>query len=192
MKFETKLRKWQLDDAAMLVELCKDHAIRSQWNYHCPYPYSIKKAEFCIQFFRHANPLRYRIFAISYHHELCGWIQCVMAANQCAKLSYFLADEYTRTGALKEAVSQMCTYCFDEWNVLSVYAKAAIEQRDMQNILLANDFVELRDTAPIYIYFRHCFHESHHRSQAITAIGLPYSWKKFLRTPIGGEGESRL
>lgn len=139
------------------MELCKDHAIRKQWTYTCPYPYTLKKAEFCIQFFRHANPLRYRILAICYHHEVCGWIQCEMIAHHCAALTYFLGDEYIRSGVLREAIQQMCSECFAHWNVLSVYAKAVIDQKEIQNILLENGFAECRDTAPIYLYFLHHF-----------------------------------
>ena len=177
MMFETKIRKWQPEDADILVELCKDHSIRKQWDYDCPYPYTLKKAEYCIQFFRNANPLRYRIFVILHHHEVCGWIQCEIIAHHCAKLTYFLADEYIRTSALRGAVRQMCTYCFTRWNVLSIYAKTAVDQKEMQNILLENNFVEIRDTAPIYIYFLHRFKQNKQKPKDVWAFPPPFSWK---------------
>lgn len=187
MMLETNLRKWQWEDAAALVELCKDHTIRKLWSYDCPYPYTLKKAEYCIQFFLHANPLRYRIFAISYHHELCGWIQCVMVEHQCARLSYFLADEFIRTRALREAIVQMCAYCFTQWNVLSIYVKTAIDQKETQNILLESGFLESRDTAPIYIYFLHRFHQQEMETSKKTVFSSPFSWQGSSSSSSGDE-----
>lgn len=157
MLYETRLRKWQREDAYALLEICSDHAIRKQWNYACPYPYTLKKAAYCLQFFLHANPLRYQISAICHDYEVCGWIQCESFTNRCAALTYFLADGYVRSGVLREAIQLMCAECFAQGNMLSIYAKAAVDQREIQNSFLENGFTECRDAAPIYLYFLHHF-----------------------------------
>lgn len=151
------LRKWQIEDALALYEICKDKQLRKHWYYPYLYPYTIERSHACIQFYQHANPIRFCIRAILYKDHICGWIQTEVCGYGCAELSYWLASAYQQQGIMSEAVKQMCEISFQVLDIQTIYARVQMENVASQNVLLKNQFIESKDTAPIYLYYLHRF-----------------------------------
>ncbi|MCI9311729.1 MAG: GNAT family N-acetyltransferase [Erysipelotrichaceae bacterium] len=150
-----QVRPWQRHDAYALVSICKDPAIRAQWNNHYPYPYTLTRAQQCIETFLHANPLRMQSCALTVDHALCGWLQCDCVAFQSAVLTYQLEQDWRRQYILQEAIRQMCIYSFTHMEVLTIFAKVSLHDWYTRIALLENRFDESRETAPIYLYYLH-------------------------------------
>lgn len=152
---QVSLRKWQDKDIEALKDLCKDTSLKPYWPHQLPYPYTIKKAMLCVRFFQCANPLRYAIYAICDHDEVCGYIECKVTGHDCAELIYWLHKQYRHKGIMKEAVKLMCRYAFLALPIQTIYARVSMKHIASQTILLQNRFRECKDTAPIYLYFYH-------------------------------------
>lgn len=149
------LKTWERSDAQALYELCKDESLRKNWYYKYLYPYTIKRAEECIDFYRNANPYRFYIQAIMQDHQVCGFIQCEVKNYGVAELSYWLASSYRKQGIMEEAVALMCEASFQALEILTIYARVDMKNIASQHVLLHNGFQESRETVPIYMYFRH-------------------------------------
>lgn len=157
MLVDVVIREWQEKDAQGLYELCKDKNLRKNWYYPYVYPYTYERSLACIQFYQHANPIRFCIRAIHYKKQLCGWMQCEVCGYGCAELSYWLHSAYQRQGIMSEAVRQMCEISFQKLDIQTIYARVQMDNYASQSVLLKNKFTENKDTAPIYMYFLHRF-----------------------------------
>ncbi len=149
------VRKWQKEDIQALLTLGKDKNMRIGWEYS--YPYTMKKAEACIQFFLHADPFRYVLCAIFVHHRLCGWIQTRVVYYQCGEITFWLKHEYHQSDMLYEIFTQMCQISFASLDILTVYTKTTMDQYSLQQALRRVGFFENIETAPIYLYYLHSF-----------------------------------
>lgn len=149
------VRKWQSEDASALLSLAKDRNMKMYWSYS--YPYTQRKAEACIQFFLHANPLRYAIYAVFINDQLYGWIQAKTTAYQCAEITFWLKKYSQNTAVLKAIITQMIPLAFDHLNILTLYMKTAMEEIPLRKALIQAGFIENNETVPIYLYFLHHF-----------------------------------
>lgn len=150
---QINVRKWQYDDAAALFALGRNRNMRNSWHYS--YPYTQRKAEDCIQFFLHANPHRYAIYAVVINDQLCGWIQAKSVEHQCAELTYWLKYDNPDTSTLKAILKQMIPLAFEHLDILTLYMKTAMEETALRRALIQLGFVENNETVPIYLYYLH-------------------------------------
>jgi len=151
------VQKWRMEDAEALVDLCKDPSLREHWQASYPYPYTVRRAEVCIEFFRNANPLRFQFRTLFVNGTLSGWMQCEVTGHQCALFTYRVSRFANHEDILADAIQQMCQSCFIDLDVMTIYAKAHMEDVALCKALLRNGFYESRETAPIYLYFLHHF-----------------------------------
>lgn len=163
MSQQILVRNWQYEDAPALLSLGKDRNMKRSWNYS--YPYTQHRAEDCIQYFLHANPLHFVIYAILIDNRLNGWIQAKAIGHQCAEITFWLKKYNQDTTVLQMILRQMIPLAFSHLDVLTLYMKTNMSDFALCEALRQTGFTENNETVPIYLYFLHLNHvhyQNHH------------------------------
>ena len=106
-----KIRKWRPSDAAELAKVLSDKEILG--------------AAF-ISAMLAADERETFAFAVTVQDKAVGSIGVFRQGNvhrRTAELGYYIAKEYRGKGMMTEAVRQICTYVFDNSDILRIYAE---------------------------------------------------------------------
>ena len=117
------LRKLNPSDAATLASIANNKKIADNLRDVFPHPYTLKDAEWFIQFDSNESP-DHR-WAIEYNSKLCGIIglhvkEDVYAQN--LEIGYWLGEEYWGKGIMTQAIQQVLKIGFEDLNCHRIYA----------------------------------------------------------------------
>jgi ribosomal-protein-alanine N-acetyltransferase len=121
---EFSLRPWQLEDATNLVNAANNPNIAVFMTNQFPHPYTDADA---IQFIEMASSRKpCSIFAITVKGKAVGGIGLHPQADLHCKnmeLGYWLAETYWGKGIVSEAVQQMVSYGFNNFDINRIFAR---------------------------------------------------------------------
>ena len=121
-----KIRKWRPSDAAELAKVLSDKEILDNLRDGLPYPYTEQDGAAFISAMLAADERETFAFAVTVQDKAVGSIGVFRQGNvhrRTAKLGYYIAKEYRGKGMMTEAVRQICTYVFDNSDILRIYAE---------------------------------------------------------------------
>ena len=91
-----------------------------------PYPYTEQDGAAFISAMLAADERETFVFAVTVPDKAVGSIGVFRQGNvhrRTAELGYYIAKEYRGKGMMTEAVRQICTYVFDNSDILRIYAE---------------------------------------------------------------------
>ena len=121
-----KIRKWRPSDAAELAKVLSDKEILDNLRDGLPYPYTEQDGAAFISAMLAADERETFAFAVTVQDKAVGSIGVFRQGNvhrRTADLGYYIAKEYRGKGMMTEAVRQICTYVFDNSDILRIYAE---------------------------------------------------------------------
>ena len=121
-----KIRKWRPSDAAELAKVLSDKEILDNLRDGLPYPYTEQDGAAFISAMLAADERETFAFAVTVQDKAVGSIGVFRQGNvhrRTAELGYYIAKEYRGKGMMAEAVRQVCTYVFDNSDILRIYAE---------------------------------------------------------------------
>ena len=121
-----KIRKWRPSDAAELAKVVSDKEILDNLRDGLPYPYTEQDGAAFISAMLAADERETFAFAVTVQDKAVGSIGVFRQGNvhrRTAELGYYIAKEYRGKGMMTEAVRQICTYVFDNSDILRIYAE---------------------------------------------------------------------
>ena len=121
-----KIRKWRPSDAAELAKVLSDKEILDNLRDGLPYPYTEQDGAAFISAMLAADERETFAFAVTVQDKAVGSIGVFRQGNvhrRTAELGYYIAKEYLGKGMMTEAVRQVCTYVFDNSDILRIYAE---------------------------------------------------------------------
>lgn len=121
-----KIRKWRPSDAAELAKVLSDKEILDNLRDGLPYPYTEQDGAAFISAMFAADERETFAFAVTVQDKAVGSIGVFRQGNvhrRTAELGYYIAKEYRGKGMMTEAVRQICTYVFDNSDILRIYAE---------------------------------------------------------------------
>ena len=121
-----KIRKWRHSDAAELAKVLSDKEILDNLRDGLPYPYTEQDGAAFISAMLAADERETCAFAVTVQDKAVGSIGVFRQGNvhrRTAELGYYIAKEYRGKGMMTEAVRQVCTYVFDNSDILRIYAE---------------------------------------------------------------------
>ncbi|MDQ3051983.1 MAG: GNAT family N-acetyltransferase [Bacteroidota bacterium] len=119
-----KLRPFNAHDSASLVKYANNYRIAQFMTNQFPHPYTEESARAFINFATRDNPLH--IFAIDIDGQSVGGIGIHPQSDiysKNAELGYWLAEPFWGKGIITEAVRQMVTYGFKNFDVTRIFAR---------------------------------------------------------------------
>ena len=121
-----KIRKWRPSDAAELAKVLSDKEILDNLRDGLPYPYTEQDGAAFISAMLAADERETFAFAVTVQDKAVGSIGVFRQGNvhrRTVELGYYIAKEYRGKGMMTEAVRQVCTYVFDNSDILRIYAE---------------------------------------------------------------------
>ncbi|MDD6328174.1 MAG: GNAT family N-acetyltransferase [Eubacteriales bacterium] len=120
------IRKWKIEDAARLAELLNNKKIQNNLRDGLPYPYTTKDAEDYITSMLTAEREKTFAFAITADDEVVGSIgvfRCENIHSRTAEMGYYIGEPYWGMGLGTEAVKQICSYIFENTDIIRIFAE---------------------------------------------------------------------
>ena len=120
------LREWSMEDAADLKVAISNKKILDNLRDGIPYPYTEEDAEEFIHAALAAEKETQYSFAVTYDGKAIGSIGVFRKENVhrlTAELGYYIAEPYWGKGIMTEAVKQMCTYIFENTDIIRIFAE---------------------------------------------------------------------
>ena len=121
-----KIRPWKLSDAADLAAAISNKNILNNLRDGLPYPYTEKDGEDFISAMISADENSTFAFAITVEGKAIGSIAAFRQSNihsRTAELGYYLAEPYWGCGIMTDAVKQICSYIFENTDIIRIYAE---------------------------------------------------------------------
>lgn len=123
---ECRLREWRIEDAARLAEMLNNRNILNNLRDGLPYPYTETDAEEYINSMRMADKNKTLAFAITVDDKVVGSIgvfRCDNIHSRTAEMGYYIGEPYWGCGLGTSAVTQVCTYIFENTDIIRVFAE---------------------------------------------------------------------
>lgn len=121
-----KIRKWRLEDAADLAVALSNPKVQNNLRDGIPYPYTEEDGKEYISSMLSADANGTFAFAITVDDKAIGSIGVFRKENihsRTAELGYYVAEPYWGKGIGTEAVKQVCTYVFNQSDIMRIYAE---------------------------------------------------------------------
>ena len=118
------IRAWNINDLDNLVKHANNQNISKFMTDAFPYPYTKEHGEKFIEMAVSHHPTR--LFAIIVDNEAVGGIGIhpqtdIMRKN--AELGYWLSEEHWGKGIITNAIKEMVTYAFENFEITRIYAR---------------------------------------------------------------------
>lgn len=123
---ECRLREWRIEDAARLAEMLNNRNILNKLRDGLPYPYTETDAEEYINSMLMANKNKTFAFAITVDDKVVGSIgvfRCDNIHSRTAEMGYYIGEPYWGCGLGTSAVTQVCTYIFENTDIIRIFAE---------------------------------------------------------------------
>ena len=121
-----KIREWKITDKESLALLLNNKKILDNLRDGIPWPYSQKDAEDFIAAMLAADKTKTFAFAITADEEVIGSIGVFRGENihcRTAEMGYYLGEAYWGKGFGTSAVRQICTYVFENTDIIRIFAE---------------------------------------------------------------------
>lgn len=133
---EFKLRRWEANDLASLIENANDPDIAKYMTDGFPFPYTEEHARKFIVKATNGDPIS--IFAIEVNGKAVGGIGIhpqtdIMRKN--AELGYWLGINYQNKGIISRAIPQMIAFAFKTFDITRIYARPFGSNKASQKVL---------------------------------------------------------
>ncbi len=125
-KMICKIRKWELLDAADLSVNISNKKIQDNLRDGLPYPYTEQDGRDYISAMLSSDENNTFAFAITIDNKVIGSIGVFRQENihsKTGELGYYIGEEYWGKGIMTEAVRQICSYVFDNSDIIRIYAE---------------------------------------------------------------------
>jgi RimJ/RimL family protein N-acetyltransferase len=139
---EFKLRKWKLDDVNSLVKYANNKKIAANLTDQFPHPYTLDNGKAFIEMASKGNPIS--IFAIEINGEAVGGIGLHPQTDihkKNAELGYWLAEPYWGKGIVSNAVKEIVTYGFENFDIDRIFARPFGTNIGSQKVLEKAGFI---------------------------------------------------
>lgn len=123
---ECRIREWRIEDAARLAEMLNNRNILNNLRDGLPYPYTETDAEEYINSMLTADKYKTFAFAITVDDKVVGSIgvfRCDNIHSRTAEMGYYIGESYWGCGLGTSAVTQVCTYIFENTNIIRIFAE---------------------------------------------------------------------
>ncbi|MDR2720533.1 MAG: GNAT family N-acetyltransferase [Nitrososphaerota archaeon] len=120
------IRAWQISDDSDLVAAINNKKVVDNLRDGIPYPYTEKDAKEFIGATLAAEKDTQYVFAITYNDKVIGSIGVFRKDNVhrlTAELGYYIAEPYWGRGIMTATVKQVCTYIFENTNIIRIFAE---------------------------------------------------------------------
>ena len=121
-----KIREWKITDKESLALLLNNKKILDNLRDGLPWPYTQKDAEDFIAAMLAADKTKTFAFAITADEEVIGSIGVFRGENihcRTAEMGYYLGEAYWGKGFGTSAVRQICTYVFENTDIIRIFAE---------------------------------------------------------------------
>ncbi|MGN0657565.1 MAG: GNAT family N-acetyltransferase, partial [Ruminiclostridium sp.] len=121
-----ELRKWRLEDAGALASMLSDKRVQDNLRDGLPYPYTEQDGRDYISAMLSADENSTFAFAIIYEGKVIGSIGAFRQSNihrRTAELGYYIGADYWGKGIMTEAVKQLCSYIFENTDIIRIFAE---------------------------------------------------------------------
>ena len=121
-----KIREWKITDKESLALLLNNKKILDNLRDGIPWPYTQKDAEDFIAAMLAADKTKTFAFAITADEEVIGSIGVFRGENihcRTAEMGYYLGEAYWGKGFGTSAVRQICTYVFENTDIIRIFAE---------------------------------------------------------------------
>jgi len=123
---QVSIREWTMKDAPDLIHAINNQKVLNNIRDGVPFPYTQKDAEEYISSVLNAEKDSQYVFAITCDDKVIGSIGIHRKDNVhrfTAELGYYIAEEYWGKGIMTEAVQQICDYCFQNTDIVRIFAE---------------------------------------------------------------------
>jgi RimJ/RimL family protein N-acetyltransferase len=123
---ECNIRPWRIEDADDLAEVINNKNIMDNLRDGLPYPYTAEDAREYITAMLTAAKDTIYAFAIIADDKVIGSIGVYRRDNihgRTAEMGYYVAETYWGQGIATSAVRQVCTYIFENTDILRIFAE---------------------------------------------------------------------
>ena len=120
------LRPWKIEDAPDLAAAINNKKVLDNLRDGIPYPYTEKDALEFIGATLSAEKDSQYAFAICYDRKAIGSIGVFRKENVhrfIAEMGYYIAEPYWGKGITTEAIKQMCSYVFENTDIVRIFAE---------------------------------------------------------------------
>lgn len=119
------IRPWRLSDAADLARALNNKKVLDNLRDGVPYPYTEKDAIQYINTMLVADKNSVFAFTITLANKAIGSIGVFRGSNihfRTAEIGYYLAEDYWNRGFMTDVLRQVCSYVFDNTDILRIFA----------------------------------------------------------------------
>ena len=123
---ECRIREWRIEDASRLAEMLNNRNILNKLRDGLPYPYTETDAEEYINSMLMADKNKTFAFAITVDDKVVGSIgvfRCDNIHSRTAEMGYYIGEPYWGCGLGTSAVTQVCTYIFENTDIIRIFAE---------------------------------------------------------------------
>ena len=120
------IREWKISDAGNLAQMLNNPNILNNLRDGLPYPYTEKDAEEYIEAMLSSDKTKTFAFAITVNDKVVGSIGVFRCDNihfRTAEMGYYIGEPYWGKGLGTSAVKQVCSYIFQNTDIIRIFAE---------------------------------------------------------------------
>ena len=121
-----KIRSWRIEDAKSIANALNNKKVQDNLRDGLPFPYTVSDAKDFISAMLTADKNITFAWAITVDDIAIGSIGVFRKDNVhrlTAEMGYYIAEEYWGKGIAAEAVRQVCTYLFENTDIVRIFAE---------------------------------------------------------------------
>jgi len=121
-----KIRSWRIEDAKSIANALNNKKVQDNLRDGLPFPYTVSDAKDFISAMLTADKNITFAWAITVDDTAIGSIGVFRKDNVhrlTAEMGYYIAEEYWGKGIAAEAVRQVCTYLFENTDIVRIFAE---------------------------------------------------------------------
>ncbi|GFI61599.1 putative ribosomal N-acetyltransferase YdaF [Clostridiales bacterium] len=120
-----KIRQWRFEDASDLAVAINNPNVQNNLRDGIPYPYTKNDAAEFIELMLNSDKNTIP-FAIEYYGKVVGSIAVYRGDNihfRTGEIGYYIGEDYWGLGITTDAVSQICSYIFNNTDIIRIFAE---------------------------------------------------------------------
>lgn len=122
----TEIRAWRMEYASDIAEALNNKKVQDNLRDGLPYPYTVEHAEAYIYSMLNADKNSTYAWAITVDGKAVGSIGVFRKDNihfRTGEMGYYIAEPYWGKGVCSEAVKQVCSYIFENTDIIRIFAE---------------------------------------------------------------------